>query len=198
MTMFAGLGFGLESQQIHQLRRAVAHDAGQRHAVNVAGRRRFGHVHVAVGVEPDVADVFFLLAIELRDARRYACRDGVITAKHKRKKSFVQRFADGLGDVQARFSDFLEIFGAFFADRHFFGLFYFQIADVFDGVAQLLNCGLQAGASKRGGAHVDAAAALAEVHGNADDSHFLRHSSILSGKTSIRPIVQADGSLKAR
>ena len=39
-------------------------------------------------------------------------------------------------------------------------------------MAEFLDGGLQAGAAESGGAHVDAAAALAEVHGNADDSTF--------------------------
>ena len=75
----------------------------------------------------------------------------------------------------AGLGDFLQILGAFFADGHFFGLLDFEVADVFDGEAEFLDRGLEAGAAEGGRAHVDAAAALAEVHGDADDSDFLRH-----------------------
>src|SRR6478672_1778738 len=51
------------------------HDGGQGHAVHVAAGRGIGRVHVAVGVDPDEANLLVLLAIELGDAgyraRRY-------------------------------------------------------------------------------------------------------------------------------
>jgi hypothetical protein len=54
-------------------------------------------------------------------------------------------------------------------------LFYGKIPNVFDLEAELLEAGLQACATHGGRAHVHAAAALAEVHGNADDANFLCH-----------------------
>ena len=36
-----------------------------------------------------------------------------------------------------------------FADRHFLGLLYFQVADVLDGESKLLDGRLQPGAAKR-------------------------------------------------
>jgi hypothetical protein len=50
-----------------------------------------------------------------------------------------------------------------------------EITDVFDLKAELLDAGLKARAAQRGGAHVYATAALAEVHGDADNPNFLRH-----------------------
>src|SRR5207245_7703534 len=47
-----------------------------------------------------------------------------------------------------------------------------------DRVAQFLDGGLKASTAQGGRAHVHAAAALAEVHGNADDANFLRHLSL--------------------
>jgi hypothetical protein len=41
--------------------------------------------------------------------------------------------------------------------------------------AKLLDAGLQAGDTQGGRAHVDAAAALAKIHGHADDANFLSH-----------------------
>ena len=143
--------------------------------MNVARRRGFGDVHVPVGVEPDNADVFFLLAIEMRHAGGYTRRDGMIAAQDERQKRVRQRFLDDLGHIDTGFRDFLQIFCALFADRHFFRLLHFEIADVFDGVAEFFDGGLQACTAESRRAHVHAAAALAEVHGNADDSHFLRH-----------------------
>jgi hypothetical protein len=62
---------------------------------------------------------------------------------------------------------------------HFFGLLDFEVANVFNRVAKLLDARLQARAAKGRGAHVDAAATLAEVHGYADDSDFLRHVNLM-------------------
>ena len=149
--------------------------AGERHAVDVAGRRGFGRVHVTVGVEPEVADFFFVFAIVGSDAGSDASGNGVITAENEREKTFAERFFDGGGEISASFSDFLKILGALFADLHFFGLLHFEVADVFDVEAELLDARLKAGASKGRRAHVHAAAALAQVHGYADDSDFLRH-----------------------
>jgi hypothetical protein len=50
-----------------------------------------------------------------------------------------------------------------------------KIADVFDLKAQFLDAGLKTRAAKGGRAHVHAAAALAEVHGDADNANFLGH-----------------------
>src|SRR5580692_6230800 len=95
-----------------------------------------------------------------------ASGDRMVAAEDEREETFAERFLDGGGEILAGLGDFLEIFGSFFADLHFFGLFDFEIADVFDGVAELLDARLQARAAKGGRTHVDAAAALAEVHGN--------------------------------
>jgi hypothetical protein len=62
-----------------------------------------------------------------------------------------------------------------FADLHFFWLFHLEVADVFDGDAELFDARLQTGAPKRGWAHVHAAATLAEVHRYADYANFLSH-----------------------
>jgi len=55
-----------------------------------------------------------------------------------------------------------------------------NVADVFHLVAELFEAGLQAGDAQSGGAHVYAAAALAQVHGHTDNSDFLRHIVVLS------------------
>src|SRR5262249_25411538 len=83
-------------------------------------------------------------------------------------------------DVETSFGNFLQILGALFADGHFFRLLDLQIADVFDGMSEFLDGRLQAGAAQRGRAHVHPAAALAEVHGDADDANLLRHNSTYS------------------
>ena len=65
----ARLDLGVKAAEIDEFRRAVAHQRRQRHAVHVAGRRTVRRVHIAVGVEPDISDALFLLAIEAGDAR---------------------------------------------------------------------------------------------------------------------------------
>ena len=129
-----------------------------------------------MGVEPDVADVFFLLAIEIRDAGGDSCCDRVVASQNERQKilpaSIYRRLLATSPQVSAISCKYLARFSP---DGHFFGLLHFHVADVFDGEAEFFDGGLEAGAAESGGAHVDAAAALAEVHGNADDSYFLRH-----------------------
>src|SRR5258706_12829681 len=71
----AGFGLGLESAKIDQLGRAVAHDGGEGHAVDVSRGRGFGGVHVAVRVQPEVADLLFFLAEMVGDAGGHACGD---------------------------------------------------------------------------------------------------------------------------
>src|ERR1043166_124055 len=79
------------------------------------------------------------------------------------------------GNVFTGFRDFLQIFRALFADVHFLGLFDFEVAYIFHGVTKLFQGSLQAGSAKSRRAHIDAAAALAEIHGDADDANFLWH-----------------------
>ena len=143
MTILPGSALGLKPSKIDEFGRAVTHDGGERHAVDVAGGRGIGRVHVAVGVEPEVADFFFVFAIMRGDASGDARGDGVIAAKNEREKTFAERFFDGGGEVLAGFRDFLKILGAFFADVHFFGLLHFEVADVFDGEAELLDGALE-------------------------------------------------------
>src|SRR5690348_1509355 len=111
------------------------------------------------------------------------CTDGdrMISTKDERQESFAERFLNSLGNVLAGFRNFLKILGALLANGHFFRLFYFEVADVFDRVAELLNGRMQTRPAQSGWPHVHAAAALAEVHGNADDANFLRHHSIRDG-----------------
>src|SRR5258708_6304915 len=84
----AGLGFGLEAQKVDEFGGAVAHDGGQRHAVDVSGRRGLRRVHVAVRIQPEVADLFFILAKIIGDAGGYASRDGMVPAENQREKTF--------------------------------------------------------------------------------------------------------------
>src|SRR5579863_2011844 len=107
------------------------------------------------------------------DASSRAGRNGMVAAEYERKKFFGERFLYGSGDVCASLGNFLKILGAFFADGHFFGLLHFQVADVFHRQAEFLESGLKSGAAQGGGTHIHAAAALAEVHGYADDANFL-------------------------
>ena len=126
-------------------------------------------------VKPEVADFLFLKAKMRGHAGRRADRDGVIPTKHEREEALAQGFFDRLANVPAGFRNFLKILRALFADGHFFGLFHSEVADVFHRVAELFDGGMQARTAEGGRAHVHAAAALAEVHGDADDANLLRH-----------------------
>src|SRR5262249_43914694 len=144
----AGFGFGLEAAEIYKFIGAIAHDRGERHAVDVARGRRVRRVHVAVRIEPDVTDFLFVFAKMSTDASANSRRDRMIAAEHKRQKSFAQSLLGRFGNVGAGFGDFLQILGAFFADGHLFRLLYFEVADVFDGMAELLDGRLQSRAAQ--------------------------------------------------
>src|SRR5580765_43257 len=134
-----------------------------------------------MSIEPEVADFLFVFAIVGGNASSDARGDRVISAKNEREETFAERFFDGGGKVFACFRDFLKILGALFADLHFLGLLHFEVADVFDGKAELLDARLKTCTAKGGGTHVHAAAALAEVHGYANDAGFLRHALSVTG-----------------
>ena len=101
--------------------------------------------------------------------------DGVVSAEDQGQVAFFEGFLHGVAQGFAGIGDFVDILAAFFADGHFFGLFHDDVADVLDVVAEMLDAGLQTGNAQGGGAHIHAAAAGAEVHGNADDADLLRH-----------------------
>src|SRR5262245_52610204 len=99
----------------------------------------------------------------------------MVSAQNQGQKSFSKRLLDRPRNVLAGFCNLLQILRALFADRHFFWLLHFQVADVLDGVPKLPDRRLQSRTAQRRGTHVDTAAALAQVHGHTNDSHFLRH-----------------------
>ena len=128
-------------------------------------------------VEPQVANLLFVSAEIVGDAGGYSRRDGMIAAKNQWQKTLIQGLFGSGGDIGAGLGNLLQVLGTLFADGHFFRLFDGEIADVFDLQAQLLEAGLETCSAQGGRSHVHAAAALAEVHGDADDANFLRHSS---------------------
>src|SRR5258708_18726487 len=102
-------------------------------------------------------------------------RNGVVSTQHQGQESLGQRFVHALGNVLASLGNFLQVLCAFFADWHFFRLLHFEVADILDGVAQLLDRGLQSCAANRRRPHIHAAAAFAQVHGHTNDANFLWH-----------------------
>ena len=161
--------------QVGQFGRSIAHDRSERHAMNVAGRRGFRRVHIAVRVEPDHADALRLLAEMRGDAGRRADRDRMIAAENERQQVFVESFPDHFGEAFAGLGNFVEIFRVFLAVVLLFGLADRHIADIFHLAAQLFQARLQAGDAKGGRAHVHAAAAGAQVHRHTDDADFFSH-----------------------
>src|SRR5712692_3267029 len=103
----AGLGLGLESEKVDEFGRSVTHDDGEGHAVDVAGRRRFGSVHVTVRVEPEVADLFFVFSEIIGDTGGYARGNRVVTAENEWEKAFGQGFFGSGGDITAGLGNFL-------------------------------------------------------------------------------------------
>src|SRR5207244_5696486 len=133
-------------------------------------------IHSAVRCKRQVANVLSLSAQIVGDAGGYPRRDGKIAAKNQWQKTLIQGLFGSGRDIGAGLGNLLQVLGTLFADGHFFRLFDGEIADVFDLQAKLLEAGLESWSAQGGRSHVHAAAALAEVHGDADDANFLRHS----------------------
>ncbi len=56
--------------------------------MHVARRRGFGRVHISVCVQPEVADLLFILAEIVGDAGSNARGNGVVPAEDQREKAF--------------------------------------------------------------------------------------------------------------
>ena len=132
---------------------------------------RFGRVHVGVRVQPDQADASGRAARKwLRDAADRADRHGMVAAQHERHAAARRALRP---PASARRSQAAAICGRYLASRiafgRGFGLFDGDVAQVFDLVAERGHARIQVGDAYGGGAHIDAAAALAEIERRADD-----------------------------
>src|ERR1700722_12756031 len=99
----------------------------------------------------------------------------MISAKHQRNKILVERFLHCICQTLARAGNFIQVARSFFAEGLLFRLRHDHVADVFYLSTQVLEPRLQTGYAQCGGAHVDTAAACAEVHRYAYDAYFVRH-----------------------
>ena len=156
--------------------RAEAEHGGERHAVDVAGGARLRGVRVGVGVEPDEAELLLAPVEVPREARDRAHGDGVVAPEHDRRRSRLERLAHAVAQALADLEDLLQVLEARVAR-----------GPASPGSSRAGRRGRpprSRGArsrvhlrhAERRGAHVDAAAAGAEVEGNADEGHAsLRH-----------------------
>lgn len=96
--------------------------------------------------------------------------DGVVAAEHERNARRGQRKADLLGCLAADRGNFPEVAISAVAETLGFGDGDGEISGVFDAEVKQAETLLQFGGADGGGAHIDAAAGLAEVEGNADDA----------------------------
>src|SRR5215831_5746851 len=161
---------GREIVDVGEFRRPKAHDGAERHTVDVATGRRFGGVDIAVGVDPDQADALVLPTVKFGDSGDRAGSDGVIPAQHERDFPRFERFEHEVRALGAGGGDFLQIFRVGVAEFFLFGNGDRDVAAVLNDVADGFEAGLEAGDAHGGGAHVDTAARLAEVEGDANDT----------------------------
>ncbi len=142
--------------------------------MHIAARRRLGRVYVAVRVDPQQADFLPLSPVELRHARDGARRHRVISAQNQRNFAGLERLDDHVRTLEAGRGNFFQIFGArrafFFLLRDGDG----DVAGIFHVVANGFEPRLQPGDAYGGWTHVHAAARLAKVEGNADDTNLPR------------------------
>ena len=141
--------------------------------MHVAAGRGLGRVHVAVRVDPDQPDLLILLAVELGHARDRSGRNRVVATEHERDFAGFERFHDQFGALGAGGGDFFQIFRVGGAFLFLFGDGDGDVAAVFDVVADGFEARFEAGDTNGRGAHVDAAARLAEIEWDADDADLL-------------------------
>src|ERR1700690_1645672 len=164
--------------------------------MHVAAGRRFGSVHVGMRVDPKQADLLTLPAIELSDARNRASCDRMISTQHKRNLAGFKRLKHHLSALGTSRGDFLEIFGVGCAFLLLLRNGDGDVAGIFDNVADSFEAGFESSDADGGRTHVDAAAGLAEVERNADDTNLTRtdaaerrgsqrHESVLSSQLSV-------------
>ena len=159
-------------QRPHVAREAAVRETergGERHPVHVAGGGGLGRVQVAVRVEPEhAAD-----AAGAREPAERSQRDGVVAAEHERQRVLLERERDEPGDAAARRLDLRQVARAgvrLLRRLQHGGL---DVAPVEDVVADRVEPVVEPRVADRGRAHVDAAAAGAEVERGADDRDLL-------------------------
>jgi hypothetical protein len=125
-----------------------------------------------VRVDPDEADGFILRAQVLGNASDRACGDGVVATENYWGGTAGERLLDALGGAVRAVGDLVEEWRAIVATTFCLRECDGDIATVGDVVAESFELGFKPGYTQGGGAHVDSAAALAEVEGDADDFDF--------------------------
>ena len=164
-----GLHLRREPADSRQLRRLLAEQRRERHAVDVAAAARRRRVHVAVRVDPDQADPPVAAAHEIRGGRNRAGREAVVAAEHERHAALLESRERRLVQPLADLRDLADVLllrvagGLDFRDRRD------EIALVDDRHAERGQAFAEAGNPERGGSHVDAAAVAAEIQRHADD-----------------------------
>jgi hypothetical protein len=95
----------------------------------------------------------------------------MVAAQHEWYASSRESLGDEAREAIAGGGDLRQVLGARMALRGSLGLIDRNIAEVLDRIAQGLDALVEAGDAKSGGSHIDAAAALAEIEGSADDGY---------------------------
>ncbi len=160
---------GAGSSHARELLRPEAEEGGQRHAVDIAGRRGLGDVDVAVGVDPEHAELFLLLAAVRRDAGNRPDGDRVIPTQHQGKSPALKDPLDRLGEQAGGPGDLPEVSGMSAPDGDLFHVLDVEVAAVEDAVTPGGEGGCDACDPERGWTHVHATPTGTEVHRNAKE-----------------------------
>ena len=145
--------------------RVPAERRAQRHAVDVAARRRRGRVQVAVGVEPDRA----AHAVHRRHASERAERDRMVAAQDDRRPLLADGTRDRSGDPLAGLLDLGEEAGLRVAARSRLGDGGRNVAPVGAAEPELLQPVVEVRVADGRRPHVDPAPARAQVECRPDD-----------------------------
>jgi hypothetical protein len=161
--------FRLHRRQAKPVAREAAAEPqrrGERHPVDIPGRRRLGRVQVAVSVEPQHAP----RPRGCQPAQR-AHRDRMVPAEHQWQPTLAAGSLDLVCDPRAGLEDLIQEPGALGARLTRLGDRRLNVPAVLDFDPGTLEPLAEARVADRRRAHVDAAAARAEIERRSDDRY---------------------------
>jgi hypothetical protein len=109
-TVRSGVTFGEKAADARELRGLGPEDRRERHALDVAARRRARRVHVAVRVDPDETERLVLAPQEIRRGRDRAGRERMVAAQHDRDAPLLEHRERGLVETLAHARDLADVF----------------------------------------------------------------------------------------
>src|SRR5829696_1117310 len=166
-----GRHLGEYAANFGQLLHAEAQQGGQRHTMDIAGRRSFRGIEIAMRVYPEDSQ-FLLLSLRPRsDAGHSADGDRMIASEHQGKVASLHDVLDLTGQNGRHARDLSQISGPLIADLQLLHVLDNEVAVIHDLVAELTQAICDPRDADGGWPHINSAASGAEIHRHAKYVH---------------------------